>query len=159
MLITKEKKKSMGHLPSFAEAEFSQDVSVMYGVGRLICAWGSLEQGLEQKLSALRQAAGDIRSAGTRNKPGMGRLIAELRAMVSMRDRRNGDALTQIAEIERDIQRIDRFRGLIISGFGGQEPGGFSCRDQKNNLLHVSMKQLDTEIVQLEYISERLLAL
>jgi hypothetical protein len=149
----------MGHLPLFAEAEFSEDASLMYGVGRLICAWGTLEQNLEQKLCALRQAAGDVRTTGLRTRPGMSRLIAELRAMISMRDRRNVEALGQIDEIERDIQRIDRFRGLIVSGFEIPHQGGFSCRDQKNNVFHVSGEQLDGEIVQLEHIGERLLSL
>jgi hypothetical protein len=149
----------MGHFPSFAEAEFSHDANLMYGVGRLICAWGALEQKLEHKLCALREAAGDVRSTGTRSKPGMSKLMAELRAVVSLRDRRNAAALTEIAELERDIQRIDRFRGLIVSGFGAPEPGGFLCRDSKNNELHVSMQQLDSETEHLEEIGERLLAL
>ncbi|PZU58057.1 MAG: hypothetical protein DI547_11640 [Sphingobium sp.] len=148
----------MGHLQSFAETEYSQDFNLMYGVGRLVCAWGALEQALEDKLRVLRQAAGDVRTTG-RTKPGMGRLIAELRAMISMRDRRNLEAMGQIAEIERDIQRIDRFRGLIISGFGSPEPGGFSCRDQKNNELHVSMEQLEAEVAQLERLGDRMMAL
>lgn len=149
----------MGHLPSFSEAELSREASLVYGVGRLICAWGALEQNLEQKLCALRQAAGDVRATGLRARPGMGRLIAELRAMVSMRDRRNVAALSQITDIERDIQKIDRFRNLVVSGFGAPEPGGFVCRDNKNNELHVSLEQLDREITQLEHIGERLLAL
>ncbi|HEX7782827.1 MAG TPA: hypothetical protein VF509_08470 [Sphingobium sp.] len=149
----------MGHLPLFAEIEKPEEATLMYGVGRLICAWGALEQGLEHKLCALREAAGDVRNTSMRTKPGMSRLIAELRATVSMRDRRDVSALSQIADIERDIQRIDRFRGLIISGFGAPEPGGFLCRDQKNNEMHVSMERLDSEIGQLETISERLMAL
>jgi hypothetical protein len=155
----RDKKKFMGHLPLFAEIESSEDATLMYGVGRLICAWGALEQGLEQKLCALREAAGDVRNTSMRTKPGMARLMAELRAMISMRDRRDVSALSQITDIERVIQRIDRFRGLIVTGFGAPEPGGFSCRDQKNTELHVSMEQLDSEIAQLENISERLIAL
>jgi hypothetical protein len=149
----------MGHMPLIADREFSQDEALLYGIGRLVCAWGMLEQGLEEKLVALRKAAGDVRAAGVRAKPGMGRLMAELRAMISMRDRRNPAALAQIADIECDIQRIDRFRGLIISGFQSPEGDGFACRDHKNNVVHVTLQQLDDEIVQLEQVGDRLMAL
>ena len=149
----------MGHLPAFGDAKMSQDQELFCGVGRLVCAWGVLEQCLEQKIAELRQAAGDVRTIGARTKPTMAKLMGELRAMISMRDRRNAQILTEIAELERDMQRIDRFRGLIISGFQALEPGGFTCRDMKNNVLHVSFDQLGDEIGRLENIAGRLLAL
>ncbi len=149
----------MGHMALIADREFSQDEALLYGIGRLICAWGMLEQGLEEKLIALRTAAGDVRAAGIRAKPGMSRLMAELRAMISMRDRRDGAALAQIAEIECDIQRIDRFRGLIVSGFQSPDGDGFACRDHKNNVVHVSLQQLNKEISHLEDVGDRLMAL
>lgn len=149
----------MGHLPIFSENAFSQDAALLYGVGRLVCAWGVLEQSLETKIAALRLAAGDVPGFGSRNKPVMSRLLAELRAMISMRDRRDTSALGQMVGIEQDLQRIDRFRGLVISGFQSPEPGGFSCRDQKNNVFHISFEQLDEEIANLEKVGERLTAL
>ncbi|AUW57251.1 hypothetical protein C1T17_03240 [Sphingobium sp. SCG-1] len=148
----------MKHAPAFAELNALDD-DLLCGVGRLVCAWGVLEQRLEQKISLLREAAGDVRTLCSRSRPGMGKLLGELRAMVSIRDKRNATVLGEIAELERDIQRIDRFRGLIISGFQGAEPGGFACRDQKNVQAHVSYDQLNAEIVNLNRIGERLLAL
>jgi hypothetical protein len=148
----------MKHMPQFKDLNALDD-DLLCGVGKLICAWGVLEQRLEQKIALLREAAGDVRTLGSRTRPGMGKLLAELRAMISMRDRRNATVLGDIAALERDIQRIDRVRALIVSGFQGAEPGGFSCRDQKNAHVHVSFDQLAADITLLGLIGDRLLAL
>ncbi len=148
----------MGHLPSFAERDVVTD-DLLCGVGRLVCAWGLFEQRLEAKIAQLREAAGDVRTIGARTKPTMAKLMGELRAMLSMRDRRNAAILTEIAGIERDIQRIDRFRGLVVSGFYGTDANGFTCRDGKNVIQAISFAQLAGEIAQLERIGDRLSAL
>jgi hypothetical protein len=56
------------------------------------------------------------------------------------------------------MQRIDRFRSLIIGGFQQPAPGGFTCRDARNNRTHVSLDHLDAEISSLETVAQRLLA-
>lgn len=132
---------------------------LLCAVGRLVCAWNVLEQRLEQKIGSLRQAAGDVKTIGSRTRPGMGRLLAELRAIVSIRDKRNATVLSDIAAIERDIQRIDRFRTLVVSGFQNAEPGGFACRDHKNAAVYVAFDQLRAETAQLDHIGEKLLSL
>lgn len=135
------------------------DAALLCGVGRLICAWSMLEQRLEAKIGMLREAMGDLRSVGARTRPTMARLMTDLRTMVAMRDRRNAGALHEIAAIERDMQRIDRFRHLIVEGFHQPEPGGFSCRDQRNNHMFISMGQMEGEIMALEQVGNRLLEL
>lgn len=135
-----------------------EDAALLCAVGRLVCAWTMLEQSLEAKIAMMREAMGDVRVVGTRMRPGMAKLMTELRTMVAMRDRRNANALTEIADIERDMQRIDRFRSLIIGGFQQPAPGGFTCRDARNNHLHVSLEQLEVETMALETIAQRLLA-
>jgi len=135
-----------------------EDAALLCAVGRLICAWSMLEQSLEAKIRLLRDAMGDVRTVGARTRPTMAKLMTELRTLVAMRDRRNASALTEISAIERDMQRIDRFRSLIISGFQEPAAGGFTCRDGRNNQLHVSMEQLETEIAALETVAGRLLA-
>ncbi|MFZ2995723.1 hypothetical protein [Sphingobium sp.] len=135
-----------------------EDAALLCGVGRLVCAWTVLEQSLEAKIGQLREAMGDIRTVGARTRPTMAKLMTELRTMVAMRDRRNAAALTEIADIERDMQRIDRFRALIIQGFHQPQPGGFTCRDHRNTHQFVTLEQLDREISALETVAERLLA-
>ena len=135
-----------------------EDAALLCAVGRLVCAWTMLEQSLEAKIGLVRDAMGDVRTVGARTRPSMAKLMTELRTMVAMRDRRNASALTEIAAIERDIQRIDRFRALIIQGFHQPEPGGFICRDHRNIHQFVTFEQLDHEISDLETIANRLLA-
>lgn len=135
-----------------------EDAALLCAVGRLVCAWTMLEQSLEAKIAMMREAMGDVRVVGTRTRPGMAKLMTEMRTMVAMRDRRNASALTEIAGIERDMQRIDRFRSLIIGGFQQPAPGGFTCRDARNNHLHVSLEQLEAETMALETVAQRLLA-
>jgi len=148
----------MKHMPVF-NGLTTLDDDLLCGVGRLVCAWGMLEQRLEQKIGVMREATGEVRTLGSRTRPGISRLLAELRAMVSIRDRRNANVLADIAALECDIQRIDRFRGLIVSGFQGAEPGGFGCRDHKNAHVHVSFHQLSAEITHLGLIGDRLMEL
>lgn len=136
-----------------------EDAALLCSVGRLVCAWTVLEQSLEAKIGLMRDGMGDVRTVGARTRPAMQKLMTELRTIVAMRDRRNASALTEIAEIERDMQRIDRFRALIIQGFQQPEPGGFACRDPRNTVQHVTLEQLDREISALEAIANRLLVL
>ncbi|SEJ04731.1 hypothetical protein SAMN05518849_102320 [Sphingobium sp. AP50] len=135
-----------------------EDAALLCSVGRLVCAWTMLEQSLEAKIGMLREAMGDVRTVGARTRPTMTKLMTELRTMVAMRDRRNASALTAISAIERDMQRIDRFRALIIQGFHQPEPGGFTCRDGRNNIQHIGLEQLEGEISSLEAVASRLLA-
>lgn len=135
-----------------------EDAALLCAVGRLVCAWTMLEQSLEAKVGMMREAMGDVRTVGARTRPGMAKLLTEIRTMVAMRDRRNVGALMEISYIERDMQRIDRFRSLIIGGFQQPAPGGFTCRDARNNQTHVSLEQLDAEIGSLEMVAQRLLA-
>ena len=138
---------------------------LLCSVGRLVFAWGTLETQLEQKIADLRSAAGDVRSAMARNKPTMARMLAELRAIVSMRCRRDNVQLDEIAEIERAIQQIDKFRMLVIQGFqvadeaSGTDKRLFLCRDAKNNVIGISLGELESEISRLDACRERLLAL
>jgi hypothetical protein len=138
---------------------------LLRGVGQLVFAWGTLEAQLEQKIADLRSAAGEIRSAMTRTKPTMAKMLAELRAIVSMRCRRDNVQLIEIAEIERAIQQIDKFRTLVIQGFQVTDEGGrsnerlFLCRDAKNNVIGISLGELESEISRLDACRERLLAL
>lgn len=136
-----------------------EDAALLCLIGRLICAWTMLEQSLEAKVGLMREAMGDVRTVGARTRPTMAKLMTELRTMVAMRDRRNASALTEISAIERDVQRIDRFRALIIQGFQQPCPGGFACRDPRNNQVHVTLDQLEGEIAALEEVARRLLAL
>lgn len=139
--------------------------TLLCSVGRLVFAWGTLEAQLEQKIADLRSASGEIRSAMTRTKPTIAKMLSELRAIVSMRCRRDNVQLGEIAEIERAIQQIDKFRMLVLQGFqltddaSGNDKRLFQCRDAKNNVIGISLGELESEISRLDSCRERLLAL
>lgn len=137
------------------------DVSdaVVRAVGSLVCSWGSLERTTMDKLTAMRLAAGDVRLVGGRMRPGMARLLAELRALVSMRDRHDKQALVVIAELENHIQRIAQFHLLVISGFQASEADILLCRDSKNSERRISLGDVQREIAMIETIKERLSAI
>jgi len=135
-----------------------EDAALLCAIGRLVCGWTMLEQSLEAKIATMREGMGDIRTVGARTRPTMTKLMTEIRTIVAMRDRRNAAVLTEIAAIERDMQRIDRFRALIIGGFQEPAPGGLTCRDGRNNIQHVALDQLNGEIAALEHVAQRLLA-
>src|SRR3546814_10156664 len=69
--------------------------------------------------------------------------------------------LVEIAEIERTIQRIDKFRMLVIQGFQapaeeqhGSDNAPFLCRDAKNNMICISLDDLEQDVSRLEHRSE-----
>jgi len=154
----------MGQLPMFVLPDApvrasAEEEALLRAIGRLICAWGRMECDLDRKIVAMRATAGDVRIVGSRTRPGMARMFAELRAIVSMRDKRGATALNEIAEIERTVQRLDRFRMLVIEGFTAADDDGFLVRDGKNMLVHISAEQLARDTAELESLGVRLMAL
>ena len=133
------------------------DDEVVRSIGSLVCSWGSLEHATMEKLSAMRIAAGDVRLVGGRMRPGMARLLAELRALVAMRDRHDKQGLVVIAELENHIQRIAQFHLLVISGFQSADAGILFCRDAKNSERRVSLEDVNREIASIEDIKSRLM--
>ncbi|MET0241803.1 MAG: hypothetical protein ABW184_18070 [Sphingobium sp.] len=128
-------------------------------VGALVCGWGGLERATTQKLSAMRLAAGDVRLVGGRIRPGVARLLAELRAHVSMRDRHDKQALVVIADLENHIQRIAQFHQLVVSGFQVAEGNILLCHDAKNAERRISLDEMEREIAAIESITARLAAI
>src|SRR3546814_12440192 len=111
------------------------------------------------------QKAGDVGGAA-RISPTIAKMVAELRARVTVRNRRNNSQLGESAEIERAVQRIDKFRMLVIQGFPapaeeqhGSDNAPFLCRDAKNNMICISLDDLEQEVSRLENCRERLVAL
>ncbi|MCE7795643.1 hypothetical protein LWE61_03625 [Sphingobium sufflavum] len=147
-----------GHALPPSGALASHD-EVVRAVGSLVCSWGSLERTTMDKLTAMRLAAGDVRLVGGRMRPGMARLLAELRALVSMRDRHDKQGLVVIAELENHIQRIAQFHLLVISGFQASEADILLCRDSKNSERRISLADMQREIATIEMIKERLSAI
>lgn len=128
-------------------------------LGSLVRTWGELERSAMEKLAQLRSAAGDMRLIGGRSRPSLGMLLAELRALVSIRDRHDRNTLVEIAEIETSIQRASQFHQLVIDGFRAAEADVLLCRDARNAERRVRVDDVRSEIRELETITSRLCAI
>ncbi len=64
----------------------------------------------------MRESFGDVRAVGGRTRPTMQKLLAELRALVAMRDRHDKQVLTVIADIDGTLQRTAQFRCCWSTG-------------------------------------------
>lgn len=137
----------------------SSDQMVHAAIGQLVLAWGLLEQSTAEKLTAMRHSFGDVRAVGGRARPTIPKLLAELRALVAMRDRHDKQALTTIAEIDGILQRIAQFRLLVVDGGQAIEGGALVCRDIKNGAHVVPVTLLAQETNRLAEIRERIEAL
>jgi len=137
----------------------SQDISLLQAIGELVLAWGRLECATAEKLMAMRQAFGDVRAVGGRARPTIQKLLAELRALVAMRDRHDKQALTVIAEIDGALQRIAQFRLLVVDGAQAIEGEALVCRDLKNGAHLVPVTVVRQETARINEIKARIEAL
>lgn len=151
-----------GHRPETPQqpergAQTADPVTLL--LGTLVRTWGELERSAMDKLAQLRSAAGDMRMIGGRSRPSLGMLLAELRALVSIRDRHDRSTLVEIADIETSIQRATQFHQLVIDGFRAAEADILLCRDARNAERRVRIDDVRSEIRELETITSRLCAI
>lgn len=156
---TTEQPELFPHLPQPGDDGAAPNRQVLEAIGELVLAWGRLEQTTAEKLASMRQAFGDVRIVGGRTRPTMQRLLAELRALVAMRDRHDKQVLTVIAEIDGALQRTAQFRVLVIDGTQSCEGDAVICHDLKNSPHRVTQADLQRETVQLNRIRSQITAL
>ena len=125
-------------------------------IGRLVLSWGELEDSTAKKLAAMRHSFGDVRAVGGRARPTIQKLLAELRALVAMRDRHDKQVLTVIAEIDGALQRLAQFRLLIVEGGQAIEGDALVCRDLKNGPHLVAVSLIEQETARIREITERI---
>jgi hypothetical protein len=146
-----------GARPPVAPA--SGDAALLQAVGRLILAWGHLERTTADKVSAMRESFGDVRTVGGRTRPTIQKLLAELRALVAMRDRHDQDALAVIATIDGTLQRTAQFRQLIIDGAQRATGKILDCRDIKNCPIEIGLREIEREATSLDRICAQIVEL
>jgi hypothetical protein len=135
------------------------DPALLQAIGGLILAWGHLEEMTAEKLADMRRSFGDVRAVGGRMRPTMQKLLAELRALVAMRDRHDKQALMVIAEMDGALQRTAQFRQLIIDGAQDSQGEDLICRDLKNSTINVSLAEIAKETMVLNRIRRQIAAL
>lgn len=132
------------------------DPALLQAVGRLILAWGHLEDMTAQKLAVMRRSFGDVRAVGGRMRPTMQKLLAELRALVAMRDRHDKQALMVIAEMDGALQRTAQFRQLIIDGAQDADGDNLVCRDARNCSINIPLAEIVKETALLNRIRHQI---
>lgn len=132
---------------------------LLESVGGLVLAWGALEHTTAEKLAAMRQSFGDVRAVGGRTRPTMPKLLAELRALVAMRDRHDKQVLTLIAEMDGALQRIAQFRLLVTEGAQHAVDDTLICRDLKNNAVHIPREDIRRESGKIDRIKAQIAGL
>jgi len=130
--------------------------ALLEAIGGLILAWGRLERTTAEKLAVMRESFGDVRAVGGRTRPTMQKLLAELRALVAMRDRHDKQVLTVIADIDGTLQRTAQFRLLVVDGTQAVLAEGVECRDLKNSPVTLSAQEIARETAQLDRIREQI---
>lgn len=141
------------------EGHGAVDPALLAAIGGLALAWGQLEQTTAEKLAVMRQSFGDVRAVGGRTRPTIQKLLAELRALVAMRDRHDKQVLTTIAEMDGALQRTAQFRQIVLEGTQAVIDDGLLCRDLKNSPIKVSAAELAREIAQISRIREQIATL
>lgn len=126
--------------------------ALLEAMGAMILAWGYLEQTTAEKLAVMRKSFGDVRAVGGRTRPTMQKLLAELRALVAMRDRHDKQVLTVIAEIDGALQRIAQVRILLIDGAQDIVDDALLCRDVKNSPIRIELMDILRETAQIDRI-------
>ena len=133
--------------------------AVLQAIGGLVVAWGHLEDMTAEKVATMRRSFGDVRAVGGRMRPTIGKLLAELRALVAMRDRHDKQALMVIAEMDGSLQRTAQFRQLIIEGAQDAEGETLICRDLKNMTVEVKLAEIVKETALLNRIRHQIAGL
>ncbi len=87
---------------------------LMASVGYLLLQWGLLDRGLDEEITQLRRAAGDIVSRPCRQRT-LNERLAEWRALIG-RGRRRAQDQQAIDEMGLRIQEHHRLRNLVATG-------------------------------------------
>ncbi len=143
--------------PSLAPPEPAK--TPFHAIGALVMGWGVLEATTIDKLVAMRRSFGDVRAVGGRSRPTLQRLLAELRALVAMRDRHDKQVLTLIAALDGDLQRLVQFRNMVVDGARQIEGDEVVCHDIKNVEHRVAVRTVRSETQRIEAITAQIAGL
>lgn len=93
----------------------------MRAVGYVLFNWSELERAVLDDIKRLRMADGDSGEASKRARGSFSERLAEWRALVSLKSRRNPAAANEVGEIATQAERLRRTRNLLAHHFAGAE--------------------------------------
>lgn len=94
---------------------------LMKALGYLLLNWSMLERAVIDDIKRLRLSDGDSGMTTARARGSFNERLAEWRALVSLKSRRNPEAAREVAEIGNLAEQLCRTRNLISHHFVGVE--------------------------------------
>jgi hypothetical protein len=141
----------------------------MRAVGYVMLHWSELERAVLGDIKRLRMADGDSGETSKRARGSFSERLAEWRALVSLKSRRNPAAANEVGEIATQAERLRRARNLIAQHFAGvedhegneiqilvSENGISSLRSSQTGF---NLSQLNELITEMQQIRSRILRL
>lgn len=95
--------------------------TLMTALGYLLLSWSMLERAVIDDIKRLRLSDGDSGMTTARVRGSFSERLAEWRALVSLKSRRNPEAAREVAEIGNLAEQLCRTRNLIFQHFVGVE--------------------------------------
>jgi hypothetical protein len=95
--------------------------TVIKAVGYILLNWSMLEQAVFAEIRRLRLVDGDSGATTVRARGSFNERLAEWRALVSLKARRNPQAVQEVADIASCAERFCRIRNLVAHHFAGVE--------------------------------------
>ena len=150
------------------EPENAETDKLMMSLGYVMLHWSLLERAVLDDIRRLRKVDGDNETS-VRARGSFSERLAEWRALVSLKSRRNPAAATEVGEIASQAERLRRMRNLIAHHFTGAEEtesgerqvlvseGGISSLRASQTAF--STAQLDTLISEMRVARLRILGL
>ena len=94
---------------------------LMMSLGYVMLHWSQLERAVLDEIKRLRSAEGDTGESSIRARGAFTERLAEWRALVSLKSRRNLKAAKEVGEIASHAERLRRIRNLLAHHFIGIE--------------------------------------
>jgi hypothetical protein len=92
---------------------------LMQSLGYVLLHWSLLEQAFISDVRRLRIGEGNFSESSSRARGGFSEKLAEWRALMSLKSRRNPDVAREVGELSTLAERLRRQRNLIAQHFMG----------------------------------------
>lgn len=92
---------------------------LMASVGNLLFHWSLLDQALIDDIRRLRSEGGDVQTTVLRVRGSFSERLAEWRALLSLRSRRNPKLAEAVLEVSNQVERLRQKRNLVAQHLAG----------------------------------------
>ena len=110
-----------GHVPASNGAALDR---LMRSIGYVMLTWSSLESAFLEDIRRLRSKDGDSLESSIRSRGSFSERLAEWRALISQKTRRNPEVAREVGELATLAEGLRRHRMLIAQHFVGADLQG-----------------------------------